>query len=68
MRQLVGELPDAARRIVMLYYFEEGSISEVSALVGLPEGTVKTHLFRARRQLRSRFEELGLDLATWYRQ
>lgn len=66
LRQLVEELPDATRRIVTLYYFEERSVAAVSALAGVPEGTVKTHLFRARRQLRSRLDALGLDLAAWH--
>ncbi len=63
LRQLVDELAQTTRRIVILYYFEEGSIAEISALVGLPVGTIKTHLFRARRLLRARLQELGLDLA-----
>ena len=68
IRQLVDELPDTTRRIVMLYYFEEASVAETSALTGLPEGTIKTHLFRARRQLRTRFTALGLDtLGAWHR-
>ena len=66
LRQLVDELPDTTRRIVMLYYFEDESITEVAALVGLPDGTIKTHLFRARRVLRSRLKVLGMaDMALW---
>ncbi|HEY0747135.1 MAG TPA: sigma-70 family RNA polymerase sigma factor [Steroidobacteraceae bacterium] len=66
IRQLVAELPETTRRIVTLYYFEEQSVAEVSELVGLPEGTVKTHLFRARSRLLARLEALGLaDPAHW---
>ena len=53
-------------RILILYYFEEQSVAEVSELVGLPEGTVKTHLHRARARLAARLESLGLaDPAHW---
>ena len=66
IRQLVAELPEITRRIVALYYFEDQSVSEVSELVGLPQGTIKTHLFRARAHLLSRLESLGLaDPAGW---
>lgn len=66
VRRLVEELPEMTRRIVVLYYFEEESVSAVSELVGLPEGTVKTHLFRARSRLRARLQALGLaDPALW---
>lgn len=59
LRQLVEALPDVARRIVILYYFEERAVSEVSRMVGLAEGTIKTHLFRARAQLLTRLKSLG---------
>jgi RNA polymerase sigma-70 factor, ECF subfamily len=66
IRQLVEELPEMTRRIVALYYFEEQSVSEVSELVGLPEGTIKTHLFRARARMLARLRSLGLaDPAYW---
>jgi RNA polymerase sigma-70 factor (ECF subfamily) len=64
---LLDALPDVTRRIVTLYYFEEQSIAEVSDLVGLPQGTIKTHLFRARASLLTRIESLGLaDPALWF--
>jgi RNA polymerase sigma factor (sigma-70 family) len=67
LRQFVEQLPDPARRVVTLYYFEEESLAEVSALLGMPEGTVKTILFRARRQLRARFEAQGMgNRALWH--
>jgi RNA polymerase sigma-70 factor (ECF subfamily) len=66
IRELVAELPEVTRRIVTLYYFEEQSVAAVAKRVGLPEGTIKTHLFRARTRLRTRLEALGLaDPAAW---
>jgi RNA polymerase sigma-70 factor (ECF subfamily) len=34
-----------------MFYFEDRSVAEVAAMMGLPEGTVKSHLHRARRTL-----------------
>jgi len=66
IRMMVDELPETTRRIVTLYYFEEQSVAEVCEQVGLPEGTIKTHLFRARARLAARLESLGLaDPASW---
>jgi RNA polymerase sigma-70 factor (ECF subfamily) len=66
IRQLVAELPEMTRRIVALYYFEEQSVAAVAELVGLPAGSIKTHLFRARTRLRTRLQSLGLaDPAFW---
>lgn len=66
IRRLVDELPEAQRRAITLFYFEERSVAEVAAMLGQPEGTVKTHLFRARAALRERLSALGLaDRALW---
>ena len=45
-------LPDAQRGVVSLFYFEERPVAEIARILRLPEGTVKTHLSRARAALR----------------
>lgn len=66
IRRIVEGLPEAARRVITLFYFEERSVAEVAAMLGLPEGTVKTHLFRARASLLARLTALGLaDPQLW---
>jgi RNA polymerase sigma-70 factor (ECF subfamily) len=66
IHQLVDELPEGPRRVITLYYFEERAVAEVAAMLGCPEGTVKTHLFRARAALLGRMKALGLaDPALW---
>lgn len=52
MERLLAALPEAPRAVVTLYYYEDRSVGEVAAALGLPEGTVKTHLYRARAALR----------------
>lgn len=50
----VARLPERYREVVALRYLEDRPVREVAGLVGIPEGTVKTFLFRARDLLRQR--------------
>ena len=62
VRAAVDALPPLQRMLVSLYHLEEISIPEISAITGLPPGTIKSHLFRARRELRHVLEErMGAD-------
>jgi RNA polymerase sigma-70 factor (ECF subfamily) len=54
-------LPERLRQTLLLYYFEERSTREVALMLGCPEGTVKTHLFRARAALTEHLKRRGLD-------
>lgn len=49
----VGRLPDRQRTILLLCHYEGCSSKEASAITGLSESTVRVHLFRAVRRLRS---------------
>ncbi|MEV4536692.1 SigE family RNA polymerase sigma factor [Asanoa sp. NPDC049518] len=44
-------LPDAQRRIVVLHYFADLPVAEIVAATGIPAGTVKVYLARARTAL-----------------
>ena len=59
--ELVQLLPERLRRALVLYYYEERSVSEVALMLGCPEGTVKTTLFRARAALAEMLKRRGLD-------
>ena len=48
----IRALPEAFRAVFMLRAVQELSVAETAEALGLPESTVKTRLFRARRQLR----------------
>jgi len=50
----VERLPEQFRIPLTLFYIQELRYEEISELMGLPLGTVKTHLFRARAILRKR--------------
>jgi RNA polymerase sigma-70 factor, ECF subfamily len=47
----LARLPEMQRTVITLFYFEERNLKEVATLLDLPEGTVKSHLHRARRAL-----------------
>ena len=48
----IERLPPLQRTLVTMYHLDELAISEISTITDLAEGTVKSHLFRARRKLR----------------
>lgn len=66
LRSLVQALPNAQRSCLTLYYFEDNSVAEVATLLDLPEGSVKTHLHRARQALHRSLQQHGLaNAALW---
>ncbi len=48
---MLAQLPEKYRQVVVLFYLEQKQYQEVSAALGLRMGTVKTLLFRARKEL-----------------
>ena len=61
LRELVNLLPERYRRALTLFYYEDRSVSEVASMLGMPEGTVKTNLHRARAALAEQLRRRGLD-------
>ena len=51
IRSLVKNLDKDLRQIVILYYFEDFSVKEIAKIIQKPEGTVKSRLSRARKEL-----------------
>jgi RNA polymerase sigma-70 factor (ECF subfamily) len=51
IRRMVAGLPEELREVVVLFYYQERSVEEVALMLDLPTGTVKSHLFRARKRL-----------------
>ena len=52
LERLMARLPDIQRAVLALFYYEDRSVEEVARTLGIPTGTVKTHLHRARAELR----------------
>jgi RNA polymerase sigma-70 factor, ECF subfamily len=54
--EAIDALPDKLRMTLVLSAMEGHDIAEVARLLRLPEGTVKSRLFHARRQLQERLQ------------
>ena len=59
VRRAVQSLPPKYRDAVILFYFHERDIPAAAQSLGLPVGTVKTRLSRARDLLRRKLASLG---------
>jgi RNA polymerase sigma-70 factor (ECF subfamily) len=59
VEQALARLDDADRRVLRLRYTDDLTQAEVARRLGLPEGTVKVRLHRARGRLRTLLEEPG---------
>jgi len=57
----VATLPTRYRGVVVLYYLQDLSYPEIAEILDVPLGTVKTHLHRAKRLLRSKLHGWELD-------
>lgn len=51
VNQLLDRLPERYRQAVILFYMEDKSYEQTAEILGLPLGTVKALLHRARKQL-----------------
>jgi RNA polymerase sigma-70 factor (ECF subfamily) len=61
LRQCLTALSAEHREIVDLVYYHEKSVEEVAGIVGIPEATVKTRMFYARKKLSELLKERGID-------
>jgi RNA polymerase sigma factor (sigma-70 family) len=52
LRKEIEGLPAIYQTLIMLFHHESMSYEELSQITGLPEGTVKSSLFRARKMLK----------------
>ena len=49
----VEALPEPLRALIELRHFQDASYAEMAEILGIPEGTVMSRLYRARQQLRA---------------
>ncbi len=50
-KEAINSLPPKYRQVIILRHTEEKDYQEIATLLGLPLGTVKAHIFRAREML-----------------
>lgn len=58
LRDAIESLPEKYRTVITLYHLQGKQYEEIATVLALPIGTVKTHLFRAKEQLRKRLAGL----------
>lgn len=58
VQSALDALGEPARSVLMAYYLGEVPVMEIARTMGMPEGTVKTHLHRGRQILRGRRGDL----------
>ena len=61
LRACVAKLSPAHREIITLVYYHEKSVEEVGQIIGIPQSTVKTRMFYARKQLADLLKGAGVD-------
>jgi RNA polymerase sigma-70 factor (ECF subfamily) len=61
LRACVAKLSPAHREIINLVYYHEKSVEEVGQIIGIPQSTVKTRMFYARKQLAELLRGAGIN-------
>ena len=54
IKEEIEKLPAAYKTILTLYHLDQMSYAEIAAIMKMPEGTVKSYLFRSRKLLKER--------------
>ena len=61
IRKCLTGLSGEHREIIDLVYYHEKSVEEVAEIVGIPENTVKTRMFYARKKLAELLKAAGIE-------
>jgi RNA polymerase sigma-70 factor (ECF subfamily) len=61
LRQCIGRLSPDHREVIDLVYYHEKSVEEVAAIMEIPENTVKTRMFYARKKLSELLKAAGVE-------
>lgn len=56
LAQIISELPAPYRIVITLFHLEEFSIQEIIDVTGMPDGTIKNYLFRARKLMKDKIK------------
>jgi RNA polymerase sigma-70 factor (ECF subfamily) len=61
LRHCLAALTREHREVIDLVYYHEKSVEEVAQIIGIPENTVKTRMFYARKKLGELCRMAGID-------
>lgn len=59
--ELIQQLPQKYKEIVLLFYYKDLTYEEISEILQIPEGTVRSRLSRAREKLKKMMNERGVS-------
>jgi RNA polymerase sigma-70 factor (ECF subfamily) len=62
VRKAISSLPISQRMVVVLYYINDLSLQEISEILDVPVGTIKSRLHYGRQALKRYLESNGFDL------
>jgi RNA polymerase sigma-70 factor, ECF subfamily len=57
VERCLARLPEVQREVITLFYLQDRNIEDVAQMLDLPQGTVKSHLHRARLALAAMMKE-----------
>lgn len=60
-QQMLAPLPPRQREVATLFYIDDRSVGEIAHILGLNDGTVKSHLSEARASLRTAVDRDSVD-------
>jgi len=61
LRKCLEKLSPDHREVIDLVYYHEKSVEEAAEIIGIPEATVKTRMFYARKKLSELLKTSGID-------
>jgi RNA polymerase sigma-70 factor (ECF subfamily) len=61
LRRCIDKLSPEHREVIDLTFYHGRSIKEIAEIAGIPENTVKTRAFHARKQLSVMMQKMGID-------
>ena len=64
LHRLIEKLPVNYRSVLTLFHLEEFSYKEIEEITGMPEGTIKSYLSRARKLLKDKMVQVNLNEKT----
>ena len=59
--EAVKKLPDKYKIPILLFYMEELSIADISGMLDLSEGTIKSRIHRAKKILKQKLEDVHYE-------
>lgn len=65
LREALRRLPREHRRVLELYYWEQRTSAEIARVLGVPHGTARTRIRRARVLLREQLERHRTPRPAW---